>query len=81
MPSLVFTPPSPSDMTDLSNVVTTQIAAELLGYHANYVRQLIRQGKLESIRVGNMLFVTKDSIEEYKKKRLPPGRPSTNTNK
>ena len=64
-------------MPDLTNYVTTQEAAALLGYHVNYIRRMVRLGTLESMRVGNMLFISKESIEKYRINRLPPGRPTT----
>lgn len=63
------------DMPDLTNFVTTQEAAALLGYHVDYIRQLIRKKALDSMRVGNMIFVSKESIERYKQEKNPPGRP------
>jgi len=53
-------------MPDLTNYATTEEAAEELGFHVNHIRRMIRRGDLETMRVGHMLFVAKDSIAKYK---------------
>lgn len=54
-------------MPDLANYVTTQEAAVLLGYHVEHVRRMLREGDLKGRKVGYMWFVTKDSVEKYRK--------------
>jgi excisionase family DNA binding protein len=53
-------------MPDLANFITTQEAADDLGFHINHIRRMIRRGDLETMRVGHMLFVSKGSIKQYK---------------
>lgn len=64
MKAATRTPPHPI-MPDLTNYLTTAEAAESLGFHVNHVRRMIRRGDLEIMRVGNMIFVSKDSIAKY----------------
>lgn len=52
-------------MPDLTNYLTTAEAAAVLGFHVNHIRRMIRRGDLEIMRVGNMIFVSKDSIAKY----------------
>lgn len=54
-------------MPDLTGYVTTEEAANTLGYHVNHVRRMIKNGTLESKRVGHMLFVLSASVTEYQK--------------
>ncbi|GEM_PF-655180 len=53
-------------MPDLSEFVTTQEAAQELGYHANHVRRMVRKGYLKAERFGHALLITKTSLKEFK---------------
>ncbi len=55
-------------MPDLADYMTTQEAAEKLGYHVVHVRRMIREGDLKGQKVGNMWFVHTPSVEEYLEK-------------
>ena len=52
-------------MPDLTNYMTTQEAADKLGYHVIHVRNMLREKKLEGKKVGNMWFVYTPSVDEY----------------
>lgn len=54
------------NMPDLLNYLTTEEAADKLHFHVNHIRRMIRRGDLESVRVGHMLFISKESIDKYK---------------
>lgn len=55
-------------MPDLLGYCTTAEAAQELQFHINHVRRMIRRGDLKSKRVGQMLFVSLDSIKQYQEK-------------
>lgn len=55
-------------MPDLVGYCTTAEAAEELQFHINHVRRMIRRGDLKTKRVGQMLFVSLDSIKQYQEK-------------
>jgi len=57
----------PLEMPDLNDFITTQEAAEKLGYHVIYVRQMLRDEKLEGLKIGKMWLVQKESINKYLK--------------
>ena len=59
---------SVSDMPDLANYMTTNEAADALGYHVIYVRQMLRDEKIKGQKVGNMWFVYKPSVKEFLEK-------------
>jgi excisionase family DNA binding protein len=40
-------------------------AAERTGYHPEYLRRLIRRGKIEAERFGSMYLIRADSLERY----------------
>lgn len=40
-------------------------AAERTGYHVEYLRRLIRDGKLEAVRVGRVFLIRVSSLEAY----------------
>jgi excisionase family DNA binding protein len=50
---------------DLSNYVTTQEAAKRLGFHVNHIRRMIREGDLAGKKLGNMWFITNESLDRY----------------
>ena len=44
---------------------TTKEASEKTGYNEEYIRRLIRQGKLESEKIGPFYFIRAESLEKY----------------
>ena len=52
-------------MPDLSEFETVQAAAEKLGFTVQGVSKLIRQKKLDAVRVGKMYLVSKASVKAY----------------
>lgn len=71
------TPPSPHTRVerqmesaisfDGKDYVSAQRAADITGYHPDYVGQLARTGKILSRQVGNRWFVDRESVVEHKK--------------
>ncbi|HEY62934.1 MAG TPA: helix-turn-helix domain-containing protein [Caldilineae bacterium] len=45
--------------------ISVQEAAEISGYHIEYVRRLIRRGKLQAERKGPMYWIDRASLEAY----------------
>lgn len=45
--------------------ITTKEAAELSGYHSEYVRQLIREGKIGAQKFGEVWQVNRKSLLDY----------------
>ena len=61
-------------MGPLRGYLTTKEAAERLGVTESHVCRLVRQGRLEAVRVGQRaLLIRNASIRTLK--RRPPGRP------
>jgi len=60
-------PTSPATMPDLETYCTVQEAAVKLEFTVQGVSKLIRQNKLEAVRVGKMYLVSKESVEKYRK--------------
>ena len=54
-------------MPDLDDYVSTQEAANQLGYHIDHVRRMLRQGDLEGLKVGITWLVSKKSVNKYLK--------------
>jgi excisionase family DNA binding protein len=48
--------------------MTTQEAAEKLGYSAASVRNMVYQKKLDGIRFGRSLLIPKKAVKEYLEK-------------
>jgi excisionase family DNA binding protein len=45
--------------------ITTQEAAELSGYHVNYLRKLIRRGDIEGRKVSIVWLIQRQSLLSY----------------
>jgi excisionase family DNA binding protein len=45
--------------------LTTAEAAELSGYHAEYIRQIIKAGKVQARKFGPVWQVSKQSLLDY----------------
>lgn len=52
---------------DGKDYVSAQRAAEITGYHADYVGQLARTGKVVSRQVGTRWFVDREAVVEHKR--------------
>jgi len=59
--------PPLEQMPDLTDYMTTQEAAEKLGYHVESVRRMLRDQELEGVKWGKSWFVLRASIKEYQK--------------
>jgi excisionase family DNA binding protein len=69
MQPAVYTNAKKNDtMPDLTNFVTTSEAAQELGFHVNHIRRMVRRGDLKTMRVGQMIFISSESIKVYKDK-------------
>jgi len=47
------------------NHISVQAGTEITGYNAQYLRRLLRSGKLEGVKVGQVWLVNLDSLQEY----------------
>ena len=61
----MFLAPTLTDMPDLAEFMTTQEAADILGFTLQGVSKLIRQEKLIAIRFGKVYLVSKVSVKAY----------------
>ena len=62
------------DWATMPDWITAEEAAELSGYHVNYIRRLMRQHKVNGRKAGLMWWVGRDSMRAYleKVKELGP---------
>ena len=49
----------------INRYVTVQAAADLTGYNIQYLRRLLRSGKLEGIKIGQIWLIEIQSLEMY----------------
>ena len=63
-----FLSPSPTTMPDLSEFMTTQEAANKLGFHVKRIPTMVRNKTLDGIRFGRAWLVSRKSVQEYLKK-------------
>ena len=54
-----------SNMPNLSDFVTTEEAADMLGFHANSVRNMVYRGVLDYRKFGYFVLISKKSLKEY----------------
>ncbi len=53
------------NMPDLAEFMTTQEAAEKLGFHVKRIPTMVRNGTLKGTRFGRAWLVSKKSVQEY----------------
>jgi len=46
--------------------LTTEEAAEILDYHPEGIRMMLRDGRLAGKKYGNVWFVDEDSVRDFK---------------
>ena len=54
--------------TNSDEWLTVNEAAEQIGYNPEYVRELIRQGKIKARKFSIVWMVSRESVLEYRKK-------------
>jgi len=60
-----FLTPTLSTNKVLDNLITVQTAAEILGYNIQYLRRLLRTGKLDAVKIGQLWLIQLTSLETY----------------
>lgn len=50
---------------NLADYITTDEAAEISGYHVNYIRRIMRQGKVKGRKIGLVWLIERDSLQAY----------------
>ena len=59
---------NPIDSTQvLNNHISVQIAASYSGYSTQYLRRLLRTGKLAGVKIGQLWLVDKGTFDLYLK--------------
>jgi excisionase family DNA binding protein len=51
----------------LPDYLTAEEVADVLGYNAEYVRRMLRGGKLQADKKAGVWLVYREAVEEYKK--------------
>ncbi|MGD9092089.1 MAG: helix-turn-helix domain-containing protein [Anaerolineales bacterium] len=49
----------------IDNHITVQEAAEITGYNVQYLRRLLRAGKLDALKIGQIWLVNLASVQAY----------------
>lgn len=57
--------PRPNPMPDIADYMTPKEAAGKLGFHVLSIYRLVRDGKLESLKVGPAVMISRKSVEKY----------------
>jgi len=53
------------NMPDLAEFMTTQEAAEKLGFHVKRIPTMVRKGTLRGTRFGHAWLVSRKSVQDY----------------
>ena len=56
--------PAP-DKVNLADYVTADEAAEIAGYHVNYIRRLMRAHKIKGRKHGLVWLIERESLHDY----------------
>lgn len=59
---------SPSKPFVLGNCISVYAAAEYSGYSLQYLRRLLRLGKLAGMKLGQLWLIDKDAFDAYLEK-------------
>ena len=51
----------------MPDYITTEEAAEILGYHLVHIRKMVREGKLRADKKAGIWWVHRDGVEKYRK--------------
>lgn len=54
-----------ADWDSMPEWITTEEAMQISGYARNYLRRIIRQGKIAAEKKGTMWWIHKDSLQAY----------------
>jgi excisionase family DNA binding protein len=54
----------------INNYLSVQVAASYSGYSIQYLRRLLRSGKLAGIKIGQLWLVEKGDIDSYLDKMI-----------
>ena len=57
-------------MPDLTEFMTTEDAAKVLGFQVQSIRHLVYKNKLEGVRFGRSLLIPKKAVNEYLEKTM-----------
>ena len=49
----------------LKNHISVRMATSYSGYHLQYLRRLLRNGKLEGLKIGQIWLVDKGALDAY----------------
>ncbi len=61
-------------MADLKDFVTTKEAAQMLQFHVEHVRRLLREGDLKGEKIGAAWLVLKKSVKDYQEQNKEFGK-------
>ena len=67
---MIFFNPSDSSLLSLDGIlldkcITVKAAAEVTGYSVQYLRRLLRSGKLDGVKIGQVWLIKLASLETY----------------
>ena len=64
-PPITESEAEPSTSEDKTRLISLPEAANLYGFHPEYLNQLARKGRLEAQKIGKMWVTTPENVEQY----------------
>ena len=58
-----------------SKFISVTEASDISGLTPGYIRRLLRQGRIEGVRVGRDWLTTEEAVRDYLSQERRPGRP------
>lgn len=52
---------------DLAGWITVKQASEIFGYNEEYIRRLLRAGRIKTLKVGRTFLIWQKSLAEYQR--------------
>jgi excisionase family DNA binding protein len=56
-----------------SKLISVTRASEISGLTTSYIRRLLREGRIEGVKIGRNWLTTEETIREYLKQERRPG--------
>lgn len=67
------------EVNAFTGYLTAREAGEELGVSARRVRQFIKEGRLNAVKVGNQYLISKEAVFNFKDKPRKVGKPAGST--
>jgi excisionase family DNA binding protein len=68
-------------MPDLNEFISTEEAAEKLGYHVEHIRRMMREGSIQGLKIGRTWLVRREALDSFMKRTAKMAKHDPRRNK